>query len=135
MNKPISYPLAKLLKEKGFLEDCENEYDSSGKLRFDHTGSSYWVNKRCNDSLNIFSAPTIADVIMWLYEKYGIWISAHQEKCVASLGWDFNFVFIDEHEKSVKEQEVLYKSFGERTFNSPTEAYEAAIEYTLSKLI
>lgn len=129
MNKPICYTLAKLLKEKGFLEDCENEYDGSGKLRFDHTGKSYWVNKRCNDSLNIFSAPTIADVVMWLYEKHKIWIMVNN--------W---YEHVLDNDDNILDKTHLFAWFitgeaEERTFKTPTEAYEVAIEYTLTKLI
>ena len=43
MNTPVSFPLAKLLKEKGFDEPCPN---------------LYYEPERCKK-------PTISDVVMW----------------------------------------------------------------------
>jgi len=66
--------------------------------------------------------PTISDVVMWLYEKHGIWV--HSEICFDGKG------FIP------KITEVVENQYPYNTqFNSPTEAYEAAIEYTLNNLI
>ena len=69
-------------------------------------------------------SPTIADVVMWLYKKHGIRISVDgPHKLLKS--WCFE----------------VYKINGDITlnkssnFNSLTEAYEAAIEYTLNELI
>ena len=159
MNKPVSYLLAKLLKEKGYNIPVTNLYSNEELLEnyslINQYENLYIENKgECVvipfNNRNIYlekinfnswsktdySAPDIADVVMWLYEKYDIWITVHQERCRNSLGWDFNFVFInDDHERTIKEQEILYKKFGERTFSSINEAYEADIEYTLTNLI
>ena len=97
MNKPISYPLAKLLKEKGFDEPCPN---------------LYYQPERCKK-------PTIADVIMWLYEKYDIWIVVFPTE----ENWTFDIFNKIECVKS------------ESFIKSPTECYEKAIEYILTKLI
>ena len=59
-------------------------------------------------------SPTIADVVMWLYRKHGIWISlTHQHN---KFFWSFG-------------------SYQTQEFNSPTEAYSQAIIYTLKNLI
>lgn len=56
----------------------------------------------------------IMQVIMWLYEKHGIWISViHQHN---KFFWKFG-------------------SYQTQEFNSPTETYEAAIDYVLNNLI
>jgi len=97
MNKSVSFELAKLLKEKGFDEPCPN---------------LYYQPERCKK-------PTIADVVMWLYEKHNIWIVCFP----TDGGWSFD-IFI-------KTDCIKSESF----INSPTEAYEAGIEYILTKLI
>lgn len=51
MNTPVSFPLAKLLKEKGFDEQ--------------------W-------NIHMYT-PTISDVVMWLHKKHKIWISVDPE--------------------------------------------------------
>ena len=128
MNKPVNFEIAKLLKEKGFdsknpiaeywnieekqwlIEPWEDEYDS-----LHHEDSP-------DDFVFLCSAPTLAEVVMWLYEKHKIWI--HCEIC-----FDGNS-FIP---KITKVVENLYPF--DTQFKSPTEAYEAAIKYTLENKI
>ena len=67
----------------------------------------------------------IMQVIMWLYEKYKIWIQVFiLNKTFAWKVQDVNTLVIT----------CLYAQ-QDKGYNSPTEAYEAAIEYTLNKLI
>lgn len=64
----------------------------------------------------------IIQVVMWLYEKHGIWIVVEYSENVKWCG------------KIVK----LPKAFIEElhnNFTSPTEAYQEAINYTLKNLI
>lgn len=73
MNNPVSFELAKLLKEKGF----------NGLT---HTNVNYrpeWYHIRYgrlheydyfNSFDNMLKAPTIAEVVCWIYSKYQIWI-------------------------------------------------------------
>ena len=101
MNTPISFPSAELLKEKGYPFD------------FITIGDVEEV------PLNI---PTISDVVMWLYEKHGIWVWVER----------FSTLFRPYAE------EIGDERFGKwegHKYNSPTEAYEAAILYTLNNLI
>ena len=101
MNTPISLKIAKLLKEKGF--DLNHKY-----MFF----TSDETEKYPEEELSL--KPTIAEVVMWLYEKHGIWIGlTHQHN---KFFWSFG-------------------SYQTQEFNSPTEAYEAAIIYTLKNLI
>ena len=65
--------------------------------------------------------PTIGDVVMWLYKKHGIWIEVIETDL-------FNKFFFQ-----IKRKDNTRLKNGD--FNSPTEAYEAAIEYVLTNLI
>lgn len=110
MNTPVNFTTAKLLKEKGYriLPEFESSY------------------------------PTIAEVIMWLYEKHGIWIYAYPVQPL---------VFNDENYpktvwvvKCLSMNQIMFEKFIDTNnglainhHNSPTEAYEAAIEYVLMK--
>jgi hypothetical protein len=125
MNTPVSFEIAKLLKEKGFDEECRLcvEDGDERPLPF-NCGNT--IHR--NSLHSYYSAPTIAEVIMWLYEKHGIWIVCSQildiEMATAEIYWFW---------VAVKEsEEIAYQYFD---FKSPTEAYEAAIEYTLNNLI
>lgn len=111
MNTPVSFLIAKLLNEKGIIFETKLYYSSETKV----TSVSY----------NEFAAPTIADVVMWIYEKHGIWIISVPEGL--STTWAFSLFNINPEKGRI--------IFNSPSFDSPTEAYEAAIEYTLNNLI
>lgn len=127
MNTPVSFKIAKLLKEKGF--------DKYGYLQDVWLGNKYeWKGKGKNKKsveIPVFGLgsssvlPTIADVVMWLYEKHGIWISVDM---ILSDKWFYN----------IKKLEPLgfTNLHGSHLLGaqpkSPTEAYEAAIEHILN---
>lgn len=69
----------------------------------------------------------ISDVVMWLYEKHEMWVdvSLNQFSKPTDLQWMYSIVFT---------QRCTY-SHSPKSYNSPTEAYEAAILYTLNNLI
>ena len=89
MNKPINFELAKLLKEKGFHEITLQCYRT-----IEHTDDrlKWWKVGTLNEPIyckladhndgyyGICSAPTIAEVVMWLYEKYGVWVVVNPHK-------------------------------------------------------
>lgn len=112
----ISFELAKLLKEKGFKSESKAFYDGLGELlHYNHSNNEMQRFR--------YEASIIAEVIMWLYEKHGVWIylvPAEDNKDV------FKPFF---RGKNIIDQHLT------EFFNSPTEAYEAAIEYTLNNLI
>lgn len=106
MNTHVNFETAKLLKEKGF--DLPSEILLSNEI----------------DYTKHFSTPTIAEVVMWLYEKHGIWITV----CV--IGADgFGYWLHNQDRKRLNPDD----QGGD--FNSPTEAYSAAINYILKNLI
>ena len=119
MTTPVKFELAKLLKTKGFDEQLKYYYDSFGDI-----GSSN-VKVNWNESEELLcSAPTIAEVVMWLYEKYEIWIWVEREDTTNEFEWLCRY-----------ENEGSCKDYDDKFYNSPTEAYEAAIEYCLNNLI
>lgn len=98
MNIPVSFEIAKLLKEKQIIFKTDEYYSSETEV----TSKSY----------NEYPAPTIAEVVMWLYEKHKFWTEV-----TTDINGKFCFPWL------------------EGKYNSPTEAYSAAIEYTLKNLI
>ena len=115
MNTPVSFEIAKVLKEKGF---------NIPQLYFYIDGDISWKvdNTRCRNQIEgEYAAPTIAEVVMWLYEKHGIWIN-----CNIAPNFETFSCY------------VVHKKLGgydTEEFNSPTEAFSEAIEYTLKNLI
>lgn len=126
MNKEVNFEIAKLLKERGF-EGAKSPlwYYKDGTLHETPTegykGLKCWNTWDATQGVR-WDAPTITEVVMWLYEKHGMWV--HCEIC-----FDGNS-FIP---KITKVVENLYPY--DTQFNSPTGAYEAAIIYTLENLI
>lgn len=83
----------------------------------------------CNKSngyFETFSAPTIAEAVMWLYEKYNIWISI-------SININGNF------EPTIKAYTKVDMAWELQTrmhnLKTPTEAYTEAILHTLKNII
>lgn len=133
MNTHVDFEIAKLLKEKGFDEPCYNAYDSHA-MQF----SNGWLEYICDNETDIpFTkgdlrpqdtlAPIIAEVVMWLYEKHRIWIECLHR---GDMG-DFTYKVSKLKNNWKTEPHYIY----ENGYNSPTEAYQEAIDYTLKNLI
>lgn len=131
MNTPISFELAKLLKEKDIKIDTEEVLfyrDEVNNIEehqvknidvlYNYTGFGNYAPDE-----NEYQTYIISDIVMWLYEKHGIWV--HVEYMDDVLLFGFSVCTIKTNTIEIEEWK----------FNSPTEAYEAAIEYTLKNLI
>lgn len=127
MNKPISKKLAKLLKQFGCDIECTSYYDGLN-IYVDQPKFDYNVKTIGDTAMHIrnagyYAAPIIADVIMWIYDKYEIWII-----CDATVNlWYYTI--------SIPNTGKMIISTSDKSYASPEEAYEAAIEYTLKNLI
>lgn len=126
MNKEVNFEIAKLLRDKEFMD--KNMYGDvrlSQPKFYDNTGVIHDIkNAFENTGLNLkecYNAPTIAEVVMWLYEKHGIWIYIKQ-----GYKWEWYIETVANH------PELKYYDGLE---DSPTEAYEAGIKYILENLI
>lgn len=109
MNTHVNFEIAKLLKENGYNKRSEpSRYNNYGELTM----------------LEGINAPTIAEVVMWLYEKHRIWVDVVTDRAVANFG--YNITTRD----NIHYTDVFYVGW-----SSPTAAYEAAIIYTLNNLI
>lgn len=154
MNTHVNFEIAKLLKEKGFSWECRHFYnkDKYDKEFFLRTGLEYDSDKELiwdwnlnggklgrlskiipypNDSDAIYySAPTIAEVIMWLYENHRVWIYADSYE----LG---KWCYYHRYNRPSDLSPNITKGgrYSREDYNSPTEAYEAAILYALNNLI
>lgn len=119
MTTPVTFELAKLLKEKGFNGKCKKYYNPDC--------NSVLIRNKTSILCKTYriQAPTIATVIMWLYEEHGIWIEVRFLEAFKTFYFELTNV---NNLKGIT-------SKGENHFNSPSEAYSAAIEYTLNNLI
>ena len=145
MNTPVKFELAKLLKEKGLNIITQRYYEHALTSKKDsetndYTGSFGWkkgetnlesgyFKNNCgmadlsNENWYMCSAPTIAEVVMWLYQKHGIWIGVQPNEPYVDNDWCFAIF------KDLKENISL------EGYDSPVEAYEVAIKHTLNNLL
>jgi len=124
MNKEVNFEIAKLLEEKGFNNESSHYYNEEGKYLFDMDFPALQPTKPDK----YFDAPTIVEVVMWLYEKHEIFIQ------LFPIGEDSKMKF---YSKIIVNDNGWVKIIHQISsiVNSPTEAYEAAIKYVLEKLI
>ena len=143
MNTFVDFNIAKLLKDRGikievdevhFYEDeINNTREHQLKNRevlYQDFDTEYPLNKYQ------YQTYTISDIIMWLYEKYGIWVSVSpvfeyndgREDYLTFQGFQYYIVITvnNKHTVSIADREV------EAT---PAKSYLSAIEYILNKVL
>ena len=125
MNTHVDFETAKLLKEKGFDKKVIGRYSEKHWNSAFEIGKYFVSNYPINDSC--IYAPTIAEVVMWLYEKHEIWISVEQN----AYEDKFDYLITQRN----KDGSWLVSSNDDEIFKSPTEACQEAIKYCLTKLI
>jgi hypothetical protein len=165
MVESVTFKIAKLLKKKKWTTPTLNFYFDDGEFKEnilkEITGMDYsseftvefselienWNDKfltkkngarcfGCDKSRGYFetySAPIIAEVITWLHKKHRIWIVVETalgktEKCL--FAW-----YCTDDEQNVLCSDFDYSKDAKYHHKTPTKAYLAAIEYTLTKLI
>jgi len=119
----VTFEQAKLLKEKGFNLVVDSCYRSDG-LFYKPTISGSELKHSNILNNESCSAPEQWQVVEWLRVEKGIWIEVC--KPVRQKLFRFN---ID----SLNTNENLFTSVV--SFSSPQEAYSAAFDYVLNKLI
>ena len=150
MTTPISFELAKMLKEKGFDKSTEanwwilakdHQFNYIKGLPVDESKIFFTKNSNELESItqideetehnvyHVMCCPTITQTVMWLYEKRRIWIIVTPIPYSDNLThWRWEHVSTEYTTRNMKWKK-------QQDYMSPTEAYEAAIEYVLTKLI
>lgn len=124
MVQEVKYEIAKLLAEKGFPQN-NIDYETISTIGKDENDDFIFGNT--------YSCPTIAQVIMWLCEKYKIWITVYTMDKWMPNGNDREQLF----DYGIKQMKLGLIDIPKKPeeFNSPTEAYIAAISNILNNLI
>jgi hypothetical protein len=130
MNKPVNSEIAKLLKEKGFNEKCKLLYKDGELINCKPYNV---VDNKTFQSTRYYIAPIIAEVVSWLYKKHGIWIYSYKITPFVDDEFPYpKYVWISICDEKFVD---IDNGLAINHHNSLTEAYEAAIEYALTKLI
>lgn len=124
----ISFEQAKLLKEKGFDKECKQRYfiatnidEESFPFLQEDCALHNW-NDYDDSSTVYYSAPEQYQLIEWLKVNHGIWVTVIPN--ITGTKWKPVLMKVGKDD--------LYDEFA---FNSPQEAYSAAFDYILTKLI
>ena len=136
----VSYEIAKMLKEKGFNERSIASYDPKGQLQ---EGYGYW-----NKTPIWCAAPTYQMAMVWLREIHNIFIDVHlsfTEDPEAYPAAYYVYILDAKSGNSLLEKASYIGELNPLMdvsnhnvpikFNSPEEAVEAALKYTLENLI
>jgi hypothetical protein len=133
MNTPVSFEIAKLLKEKGFDVPTQLGYDEKGGYYCDENWKINYNTKPYSDL--VCSAPTISEVVMWLFETHNIWIYLTREPVTNTFG-----PVINNETKTIlfTNQSIVSRVTGQKYdpwYNKPENGYQRAIEYVLTEII
>lgn len=123
-NDVVTIEVAKQLKKKGFREKVYAYYNRRGQFFDIHPKSDM------NDSDYSCSAPTIHQVLGWLWKEHKI----HIEICISSRGF-----FYDVYQNVERQDDLLnWDNMDEETLyteETPEKSYIAAIEYVVNEMI
>ena len=130
-----SFEVAKLLKEKGFNEQCRAAYTNYGKL-FTTQIQQYITNALCSKGyLWDCTAPTLQMAMKWLREVHNIFICIIP--CEVGAGvMDYTCVLYKIDAKNFYFEDLCIQGRAENISEiSYEKACEAAIKYCLERLI
>lgn len=116
----VSFEVAKLLKEKGFDQNCATYYLDGQVWRHYH-GEVIPKGKQ------IYAAPTQAMAMKWLRKNYQIFIRPNISFLYPIKWYSEIFCYGD----NLKTQQDIKTEY----YDSPEQACEAAIKYCLENLI
>lgn len=133
MTTSVNFEIAKLLKEKSFNKKCSSAYIKKENQDLFFTPAYTGITNGIE-----YLAPTIADVVMWLYEKHGIWVGV--ELIDNTLEFYFQPTIWtckdrDYNDENMIDQAKSVCKWKEWKYFSPIKAYEIAFEYILTNLI
>ena len=130
----VSFETAKLLKEKGFDEECSYWYydDANEPYRLcDTWRKDSWLEVS-NGYISFIHAPTLQMAMKWLREVHNLHCSVDYDYV---LGWYCQITSLKETVEYDYEEMKHYHPDKDNGFSSSEEACEAAIKYCLENLI
>lgn len=134
MNKPVSLELKQLLYNKGWRYELSDDISETSSLYNNHSLAEERFNQNDISYVDI----TIADIIMWLYDKHGIWIGVELTDNTKEFYFQPTIWTMKDRDYNDEDMIDQAKSICEwRTwkYNSIQEAYIEAIKYCLNNKI
>ncbi len=122
----VSFEIAKLLKKKGFNEFTFSDYNENGTAQFNE------VETRVAKG---YQRPTLQMAMKWLRIEHNIHIEPHIVKTKCSYGYMPNYIDLKELKQHFPFDEFDFSNADKYVCITYDKACEAAIKYTLEKLI
>lgn len=122
----VSFEVAKLLKDKGFDEYTFSDYSEEGVIGFNE------VETRIAKG---YQRPTLQMAMKWLRIEHNIHIEPHIVKTKCSYGYMPNYIDLKELKQHFPFDEFDFSNADKYVCITYDKACEAAIKYTLEKLI
>lgn len=116
-----SFEVAKLLKEKGFDEDCYQKYDDTGYLSLNNIG---YINSEKPSEDFYALAPTQQMAMKWLREVHYLWIDIDP---LTNHKWTWSIWFMNDPKLKMGESSQVISTY--------EDAVEASLAYVLENLI
>ena len=132
----VSFETAKLLKEKGFDENCSRSYVKDKLAVSQGFNNSYYTTMYSDGCYRPISAPTLQMAMKWLREvhKLGVFPTTYYREISGAVRHDYGstIVRLDSFEIIGND-----KNFDDYTFEADTyeETADKAIRYCLENLI
>lgn len=120
----VSFEVAKLLKEKGFSESCYMYYDNKGDISGKYINPDIPFNY---SSVPYYLCPSQSMAMKWLRDVHKLSIEPFY---MFPAIWEIDIKYIDK-----KTDLSEFEDIRDKSYNSYEEAVEAALKYTLEKLI
>ena len=130
----VSFETAKLLKEKGFDEECVYFYD------WDEEDEIYRICSNggsCNEARfpSYYSMPTLQMAMKWFRIEHNIHIEPHIVKTKYSYGYMPNYINLKELKQHFPFDEVDFSNVDKYVCITYDKACEVTIKYCLEHLI
>lgn len=133
MNKPVSLELKQLLYNKGWRYELSDDISETGSLYNNHSLAEERFNQNDISYVDI----TIADIIMWLYDKHELWIEVKVTTSWAGRSKTLTAKYSSNvvgQNRNYKIKTMISTKIGDE-IETPQEAYIEAIKYCLNNKI
>ena len=122
----VSFETAKLLKEKGFDENCSRSYVKDKLAVSQGFNNSYYTTMYSDGCYRPISAPTLQMAMKWLRETHSLEIYPYHDYTEGNEKWWFEVIRF-RSSYAEHESDSIYLKY--------EEACKAAIKYCLENLI
>ena len=131
---------AKILAQKGFDEFCHAYYEATGEFqpvyeKMRNSESDTKLYDEDNEAVVFYAAPTLQMVVEWLRVRFGLFVTVKFDGCNGKTHqYYFTVQWVGEGEPTYAREKL--DGLGRfLRYKTPSDAYRAAIDEVLTKII